>query len=116
MIAQFERFASDTDRSTTHEKNAMRRLMARLDGLARADARLLDAYQAEVISLEELTERRRQLVDQRRGFERQLEQQRELRRQHAKAQEVMTDLTAFCERVRGRLVVRREADHLAAGH
>ena len=103
MIAQFERFASDTDRSTTHEKNAMRRLMARLDGLARADARLLDAYQAEVISLEELTERRRQLVDQRRGFERQLEQQRELRRQHAKAQEVMTDLTAFCERVRGRL-------------
>ena len=32
---------------------------ARLDRLARADARLLDAYQAEVISLEELAERRR---------------------------------------------------------
>src|SRR3954453_2744837 len=70
---------------------------------ARADARLLDAYQAEVISLEELGERRRQLAGQRRALERQLEQQRDLRRQRAKAQEVLADLTAFCERVRGRL-------------
>jgi site-specific DNA recombinase len=103
LIAPFEHFAGDADQHAAQEKGAAQRVMARLDGLARAGARLLDAYQAEVISLEELTERRRQLAEQRRALERQLEQQRELRRQRAKAQEVMTDLTTFCERVRGRL-------------
>lgn len=103
LIAQFEHFAGDADRSATQEKRAEQRVMARLDGLARADARLLDAYQAEVISLEELTERRQQLAGQRRALERQLEQQRDLRRQHAKAQEVLKDLRAFCERVHDRL-------------
>jgi site-specific DNA recombinase len=103
LIAQFEHFAGDADRGAAQEKRAEQRVMARLDGLARADARLLDAYQAEVISLEELTERRQQLAGQRRALERQLEQQRDLRRQHAKAQEVLTDLRAFCERVRDRL-------------
>jgi site-specific DNA recombinase len=103
LIAQFESFAGEADRGAAREKRAEQRLVARLDGLARADARLLDAYQAEVISLEELGERRRQLAGQRRALERQLEQQRDLRRQRAKAQEVLADLTAFCERVRGRL-------------
>ncbi len=103
LVAQFEHFAGGADRSAAQEKRAEQRVMARLDGLARGDARLLDAYQAEVISLEELTERRRQLAGQRHALERQLEQQRDLRRQRAKAQEVLTDLRAFCERVRGRL-------------
>src|SRR3954454_5519368 len=103
LVAQFESFAGEADRGAAREKRAERRLVARLDGLARADARLLDAYQAEVISLEELGERRRQLAGQRRALERQLEQQRDLRRQRAKAQEVLADLTAFCERLAGRL-------------
>jgi site-specific DNA recombinase len=103
LIAQFEHFAGDVDRSAAEEKRAEQRVAMRLDGLARADVRLLDAYQAEVISLDELTERRRQLAGQRRALECQLEQQRDLRRQRARAQAVLTDLSAFCERVRGRL-------------
>jgi len=103
LTAQFQHFAADTDRNASREQGPERRLVTRLDGLRRADARLLDAYQAEVISLEELTERRRQLDGQRCGLERQLEQQRDLRRQRAEAQELLLDLAAFCERVRGRL-------------
>jgi site-specific DNA recombinase len=103
MTAQFRHLAADADRSASGRQDLERRLMARLDGLQRADTRLLDAYQAEVISLEELTERRRQLAAQRCGLERQLEQQRDLRRQRAQAQGGLLDLTAFCNRVRGRL-------------
>lgn len=61
------------------------------------------ACQAEAISPDEPTERRRPLADPRRGVGRQPAQRRELRRRHAKAQEVTTAPTAFCERVRGRL-------------
>ena len=43
----------------------------RLDRLARADQRLVDAYQAEAISLAELAERRRSLAGQRHALERQ---------------------------------------------
>ena len=113
LTAQFRHFAADADRNASREQGPERRLMARLDGLRRADARLLDAYQAEVISLEELTERRRQLAAQRCGLERQLERQRDLRRQRAEAQEVLLDLAAFCERVRGRLDEASFADKQA---
>ena len=103
LTAQFRHFVADADRTASREQEPERRLMARLDGLRRADARLLDAYQAEVISLAELTERRQQLAAQRRRLERQLERQRDLCRQRIEAQEVLRDLAAFCERVRGRL-------------
>src|SRR4051794_4464887 len=109
LTAQFRHLAAEADR----ERGPERRLTARLDGLARADARLLDAYQAEVISLEELTERRRQLAGQRHAFERELERQRELRHRHAEADEVVADLTAFRERVRGRLDEASPADKQA---
>ena len=109
LTAQFRHLAAEADR----ERGPERRLSARLDGLARADARLLDAYQAEVISLEELTERRRQLAGQRHAFDRELERQRELRHRRAEADEVVADLTAFCERVRGRLDGASLADRQA---
>jgi site-specific DNA recombinase len=113
LIAQFRHLAVEVDRDASRERRPERRLMARLDGLARADARLLDAYQAEVISLEELTERRRQLAGQRHAFEHELGRQRDLRRQRAKAQEVLADLSAFRERVRGRLEEASFADKQA---
>ena len=103
LIAHFKHLAAEVDRDASRERGPERRLVARLEGLRCADTRLLDAYQAEVISLEELSERRRQLAGQRHAFEHELEQQRDLRRQRARAQEVLADLTAFCERVRGRL-------------
>ncbi len=103
LIAHFQHLAAEVDRDASRERGPERRLVTRLEGLRCADARLLDAYQAEVISLEELSERRQQLAGQRHAFEHELEQQRDLRRQRARAQEVLADLTAFCERVRGRL-------------
>src|SRR4051794_25006310 len=109
LTAQFRHLAAEADR----ERGPERRLTARLDGLARADARLLDAYQAEVIGLEELAERRRQLAGQRHAFERELERQRGLRHRRAEADEVMADLTAFCARVRGRLDGASFADRQA---
>jgi hypothetical protein len=38
------------DRDASRERGPERRLVTRLEGLRRADDRLLDAYQAEVIS------------------------------------------------------------------
>ena len=113
LIAQFQHLAAEVDQDASRERGPERRLVARLDGLARADARLLDAYQAEVISLEELTERRRQLAGQRHAFEHELGRQRDLRRQRARAQEVLADLTAFRERVCGRLDEASFADKQA---
>jgi site-specific DNA recombinase len=113
LIAQFWHLAAEADRDASPERGPERRLMARLDGLRRADARLLDAYQAEVISLEELSERRRQLAGQRHAFEGELKRQRDLRRQRARTQEVLANLTAFRERVRGRLDEASFADKQA---
>jgi DNA invertase Pin-like site-specific DNA recombinase len=92
LIAHFQHLAAEVDRDASRERGPERRLVTRLEGLRRADDRLLDAYQAEVISLEELSERRQQLAGQRHAFEHELEQQRDLRRQRARAQEVLADL------------------------
>jgi site-specific DNA recombinase len=103
LLAQFRRFAEGSDRGTARDEAERGRLRARLDALARADRRLVDAYQGEVISLEELGERRARLADQRRGLERQVGQLEVLRRQRTAAGAVASDLAAFCERVGSRL-------------
>ena len=103
LLAQFRAFADEAGQAAARGSETERKLRTRLDGLARSDRRLLDAYQTEVISLEELQDRRRQLADQRHALDLQLEQQRRLCDQRSKAQAVMTDLRAFCERVEIRL-------------
>lgn len=103
LIAEFRRLATDPDRDATREEIAERGLRGRLERIARAEDRLLDAYQAEVIELGELTDRRRRLSEQRHDLEKQLEQRRVLAQHRAQAQEVLADLEAFCERIRGRL-------------
>src|SRR4051794_36555002 len=65
LTAQFQHLAAAADRDASRERGPERRLVARLDGLARADARLLDAYQAEVIGLDGLAERRGPAAGQR---------------------------------------------------
>jgi site-specific DNA recombinase len=64
---------------------------------------LIDAYQAEIISLAELEERRQQVNARRRALSEQRAQQACLSQERARAQAVLSDLTAFCERVRNRL-------------
>ena len=103
LLAQFERFAAGADRDGQRARAVERPIAARLDRLARAEQRLVDAYQAEAISLAELSERRRSLTEQRRALEQQLATSAKLRREQLKAQAVLDDLTAFCDRIRGRL-------------
>jgi site-specific DNA recombinase len=103
LLAQFERFASGADSAPPCDNTAEQQLQARLDRLTRASRRLVDAYQAEAISLEELRERRGQLAEQRRALELQRVQQHRLRGEQVRAQAVLSDLTAFCERIRGRI-------------
>jgi site-specific DNA recombinase len=103
LLAQFEHFVAGAGPQTQHALAAEQQVRARLDRLARADQRLVDAYQAEAISLEELAERRCSLAEHRASLERQHVRQQKLRGEQVKAQAVLSDLTAFCERVRGRL-------------
>ena len=102
-LAQFDRFAAAADAGSAREQAAEQQLRARLDRTARADRRLLDAYQAGAVSLSELSERRQHLAQERRGLEQQQEDQMRLRQQQLQAEAVRTDVAAFCNRVRSRL-------------
>src|SRR5262249_11717146 len=67
------------------------------------EVRLVDAYQGEVITLEELKERRRQVQNRRQALIAQRDQQARLRADQQAAQFAWQELTAFCERIRTRL-------------
>jgi site-specific DNA recombinase len=113
LLAQFQDFALAADQEAVREAAAEHKLRARLESLARADHRLLDAYQADVISLAELTERRSQLTGQRRALDQQIETARALHQSRIKAQAVATDLAAFCARLHRRLDEASFADKQA---
>ena len=63
LRAQFERFLAEAAGGAGDAAGGQ--LRARIERLNRADRRLLEAYQAEVISLEELSGQRRALAEQR---------------------------------------------------
>ncbi len=65
----------------------------------------MDAYQAEVITLEELAERRTNLAQQRRVLTKQREHGEQLRQQRVRAQETLSSVRRFCERIRARLAM-----------
>jgi site-specific DNA recombinase len=113
LLAQFQDFAVAADQGAAREAAAEHKLRTRLESLVRADQRLLDAYQAEVISLEELTERRGRLTEQRRALDQQIETARALCQSRIKAQVVATDLAAFCARLHSRLDEASFADKQA---
>ena len=103
LVAQFERFIAETADGSPQEQAIGRQLQARLDRLARADQRLLEAYQAEVISLEELAGRRRAVAEQHRAAAQQRDQHRRLIEQRVRAQAVLANVAAFSERICSRL-------------
>ncbi len=79
------------------------RLERRLTALDREVSRLIDAYQAEVIELSELSERRRSVQEQGRMLRqrlREIEQQRSNRENELR---LLEGVEAFCARVRGSL-------------
>ena len=65
LLAQFEGLLQAARDGDEREQVEQRQLVGRLERLGREDGRLLDAYQAGVITLEELAQRRH-LLDQRR--------------------------------------------------
>jgi site-specific DNA recombinase len=103
LLAQFDRFAAAPDPGSAREQAAEQQLRARLDRTARADKRLLDAYQAGAVSLSELSERRQHLAQERQALEQQQGERVRLRQQQLQAEAVRTNVTAFCDRIRGRL-------------
>jgi site-specific DNA recombinase len=113
LLAQFGEAATSATPGTAQEQAEARRLATRLERLRQEERRLLDAYQAGVINLDELADRRQQLAVRRQAVEAQQAQQAQLRQERARAQAVLTDLTAFCARVRGRLHHAAFADQQA---
>jgi site-specific DNA recombinase len=103
LFAQFEAFSRAALQGDELDEAEQHHVTWRLDRLTREERRLLDAYQAEVITLDELSERRVHLEQRRRALIVQLEQAERLRRERFRAQEVLASLTAFCERIGARL-------------
>ena len=103
LLEQFENYASHASEGEEKERAEAKALEGRLKRLAREEERLIDAYQEEVISLQELKERREKLAERRKALANQHEQQARLRRRTAQAREVLKDLRAFCERINTRI-------------
>ena len=112
LMAQFEQFLAQPT-ADQQEDAARSQLQLRLDRLSRADHRLLEAYRAEVISLEELSDQRRALAGHRCLAEQQHEQHRRLREQRVQAQETLASLSAFSQRIRSRLQTASIAERQA---
>lgn len=103
LLAQFEAFAQKADDSAADNRAAEQKEEARLRQLDREEQRLLDAYQAGIIDLTELKERRSQIGGRRQILTAQRQEQVRLREERQTAQTVFTDLKSFCDRVRSRL-------------
>jgi site-specific DNA recombinase len=113
LLAQFRHQAQLATEGDSQERAEAQQLAARLERLGREERRLLDGYQAGIITLAELAERRQQIARHRQAVEEQREQQARLRRERAQAQAVLTELTAFCERIQQRLAAATFADQQA---
>src|SRR4051812_17209771 len=103
LAAQFEERARQADALDAGAGAASQKCEALLRRLDREEQRLIDAYQAEAIDLDELKRRREQIQGRRVVLTGQRDQEQRLRRERQTAKEVWADLTAFCQRVRSRL-------------
>jgi site-specific DNA recombinase len=103
LLTQFEDFACSTSENGDEEDAEAKKFEGHLKRLYREQTRLVDAYQAEIIELEELKERRAKIAQRRKALRAQYEQQAQWRRQAAQAREVLEDLESFCRRINARL-------------
>ena len=103
LLSQFEEFARSTSENSEREEAEAKKYEAHLRRLSREQTRLVDAYQAGVIELEELEERRAKIAQSREALGTQYYQQAQLRRQAVQAREVLEDLETFCQRIDARL-------------
>lgn len=103
LLVQFEEFAHSISEDGDREEAEAKKFEAHLRRLSREQTRLVDAYQAGAIELEELQERRARIAQRREALKTQYDQQAQLRRQAAQAREVLEDLKSFCRRIDARL-------------
>ena len=80
LLAQFEGFAHSASESEEEDAEA-KKFEGHLKRLSRENTRLVDAYQAEIIELKELEERRTKVAQRRKALKAHYEQQAQLRRQ-----------------------------------
>ena len=92
---------ADEQRSSVESEE--RKWEARLGRLEREEVRLVDAYQAEAITLEELKQRREQLRHSRQALIAQRDQHARLQADRQAAELAWRELTTFCVRLRSRL-------------
>jgi hypothetical protein len=103
LLSQFEQFAHSGSANDDKEDAEAKKFEAHLKRLSREQTRLVDAYQAGIIELEELQERRTKIAQRREALRTRYDQQARLRRQAAQAREMLEDLQAFCGRIDARL-------------
>ena len=103
LLSQFEQFAHSSSANDDKQDAEAKKFEAHLRRLSREQTRLVDAYQAGIIELEELQERRSKIAGRREALGTHYEQQAQLRRQALQAREVLENLQAFCQRVDARL-------------
>jgi site-specific DNA recombinase len=103
LAAQFEELALQAGSLDVVANATGQKWEAQLRRLDREEQRLLDAYQAGAIDLDELKQRREQIRGRRQMLTTQRDQEQRLRAERQTAREVWADLRAFCERVRSRL-------------
>ncbi len=103
LLSQFQDLARAGAEGSAGQRVEAKKLEAQLKRLERVEGRLIDAYQAEVISLEELGLRRRGVAERRKALTEQRERQVKHCQKASSARTVLADLTAICARVRSRL-------------
>jgi hypothetical protein len=103
LASQFEAFARRDGDPAASARAEDRKWAAQLRRPDHEETRLVDAYQAAVISLEEPSERRQGIRDRRRVLITRRDQQTKLRTERLAVQAVWKELTGFCERIRTRL-------------
>jgi site-specific DNA recombinase len=81
----------------------LQRLATELAQIKKQDQRLLDAYQAEVIQLDEFASRRRTLEQHRLALEKRSSELEQLLQQRTRQEALTADITKFCENIQSML-------------
>jgi site-specific DNA recombinase len=122
LILDYYLSRQDEEDVTPYE---LKRTRQELSQVEKQDRRLLDAYQAAVIELDELTSRRRALEQQRQVLESRVFELEQLAQQQARQEALASDLVEFCENINSVLqsptpeekqqVLRLVVDHILVG-
>ncbi|MEA3340097.1 MAG: recombinase family protein, partial [Chloroflexota bacterium] len=122
LILDYYLARQDENDVTPHE---LKRARQELGQIEKQDQRLLDAYQTEVIELDELASRRQALEQQRQILETRVSELEQLAQQQARQEALASDLAEFCENIDSVLqsptpeekqqVLRLVVDHVLVG-